>query len=97
MKRFAFATGLAVILLSRVPATAGEDKIDVKALEENLEKALKAYNADDYQKFWAEFCSQADALKTKATYDALYTNGYKKQSDSAIRPGYNKGGSPVMP
>ena len=36
-------------------ATA-EEKIDVKALEDGLDRALKAYNDDDSKKFWAEFC-----------------------------------------
>jgi hypothetical protein len=39
-KRWGLLTGLVGVLLSRVPARAGEGKIDVKALEKSLEKAL---------------------------------------------------------
>ena len=85
MKRWGLVTGLVVALLSQTSATAGE--IDVKALEKNLEKALKAYNDDDHKKFWAEFCAAADALKTKETFDALYTNGYKKLYGKLVKRG----------
>jgi hypothetical protein len=87
MKRFGFVMGLVVVLLSRASAAAADDKIDVKALEKNLEKALKAYNDDDHKKFWAEFCTAANALKTKETFDALYTNGYKKQFGKFVKRG----------
>ncbi len=87
MKRFALASGLVVVFLSGVCLAAAEDKIDVKALEETLERALKAYNADDHQKFWVEFCTAANALKTKETFDALYTNGYKKAYGKFVKLG----------
>jgi hypothetical protein len=87
MKRLAWVTGLSVLLLTRVLATAGEEKIDVKALEKSLEKALKAYNDDDHKKFWAEFATSVNALKTKETFDALYTNGYKKEHGKFVKRG----------
>jgi hypothetical protein len=87
MKRLALLAGLAAFLLSGALATAGEEKIDVKALEKSLEKALKAYNDDDHKKFWAEFSSTVNALKTKETYDALYTNGYKKEYGKFVKRG----------
>jgi hypothetical protein len=87
MKRLALVAGLMVVLLSRGSVTAGEDKIDVKDLEKTLERALKAYNDDDHKKFWAEFCSAANALKTKETFDALYTNGYKKEFGKFVKRG----------
>jgi hypothetical protein len=59
-------------------AVAGDDPIDTKALEKSVENALKAYNDDDSKKFWEDFATSVNALKTKETYDALYTNGYKK-------------------
>jgi hypothetical protein len=79
--------GLVVVLLSLASATAADDKIDVKALEKSLDKALKAYNDDDPKKFWAEFCAAADALKTRETFDALYTNGYKKTYGKFVKRG----------
>ena len=37
MKKAGLLTGLFVLLLIRVPASAGEDKIDVKDLEKSLD------------------------------------------------------------
>ena len=66
---------------------AEEEKIDVKVLEKNLDRALQAYNNDDHKKFWAEFAKTVDALKTKETYDALYTNGYKPMYGKLVKRG----------
>jgi hypothetical protein len=87
MKRLALVTGLIVVLLSRASVTAGAEKIDVKELEKAVERALKAYDDDDHKKFWAEFCTAANALKTKETFDALYTNGFKKQYGKCVKRG----------
>jgi hypothetical protein len=87
MYRLAWIMGLTVVLVGRAPATAADEKIDVKVLEANLEKALKAYNSDDSKGFWAEFCKAADPLKTKETFDALYTNGYKKLYGKLVKRG----------
>jgi hypothetical protein len=69
----------AIMVLWLLPANwlAADEKIDVKALEKTVDRALKAYNDGDSKKFWSEFASRVDALKTKETFDALYTNGYK--------------------
>jgi hypothetical protein len=66
---------------------AEEEKIDVKVLEKNLDRALQAYNNDDHKKFWAEFAKTVDALKTKETYEALYTNGYKPMYGKLLKRG----------
>ncbi len=87
MKKFALIAGVVVLSLCRFAAAADEEKIDVKALEKSLNNALKAYNDDDHKKFWAEFAKAADALKTKETYDALYTNGYKKLFGKLVKRG----------
>jgi hypothetical protein len=87
MKRWGLVTGLMVVLLGRVSAAAGADRIDVKALENSLARALKAYNDGDHKKFWAEFSSTVNALKTKETFDALYTNGYKKTYGKFVKRG----------
>jgi hypothetical protein len=86
MKTLAWVVGLAALLASRALATA-EEKIDVKALEDGLDRALKAYNEGDSKKFWAEFCKAADPLKTKETFDALYTNGYKSVYGKLLKRG----------
>jgi hypothetical protein len=87
MKSMSMFAGALLLLLSRVTVAADEDKIDLKALEKNVDNALKAYNEDDYKKFWAEFSKSVDALKTKETYDALYTNGYKKLYGKMVKRG----------
>jgi hypothetical protein len=87
MTRLAWIMGLIVVLVGRTAAPAAEEKIDVKVLEANLDKALKAYNGDDAKAFWAEFCKAAEPLKTKETFDALYTNGYKKAYGKLVKRG----------
>jgi hypothetical protein len=87
MKRLGLVTGLLALLLNRGLVMAGEDPIDVKALEKSLEKALKAYNDDDSKKFWEDFATSANALKTKEIYDALYSNGYKKMYGNFVKLG----------
>jgi hypothetical protein len=79
--------GVVVLSLCRLTIAADEEKIDIKVLEKNLDRALKAYNDDDHMKFWAEFAKAADALKTKETYDALYTNGYKPIYGKLVKRG----------
>ncbi len=87
MKKLCLVAGILVLSLSQMSVTADEEKIDVKALEKSVDNALKAYNDDDHKKFWAEFCKAADALKTKETYDALYTNGYKRMYGKLVKRG----------
>jgi hypothetical protein len=87
MRRLAFVAGLIMVLTGRASVKADGAEIDIKVLAEGLERALKAYNDDDPKKFWAEFCSAADALKTKETFAALYTNGYKKQFGKFVKCG----------
>ena len=87
MKRLVMIAGVVVLSLCRLTIAADEEKIDIKVLEKNLDRALKAYNDDDHMKFWAEFAKAADALKTKETYDALYTNGYKPIYGKLVKRG----------
>src|SRR5260221_6359100 len=87
MKRLALIAGVAAAWICPTAATAEEEKIDVKALEKSVDNALKAYNDDDYKMFWAEFSKTVDALKTKETYDALYTNGSKKMFGKLVKRG----------
>jgi hypothetical protein len=87
MKRFVMLAGVVVLSLCRPTLAAEEEKVNIKVLETNLDRALKAYNDDDHKKFWAEFAKAADALKTKETYDALYTNGYKPMYGKLVKRG----------
>jgi hypothetical protein len=87
MKKLALLAAAAMLFLSPSAGTAGEEPIDVKALEKSVDKALKAYNDDDHKSFWADFSKMADALKTKETFDALYTNGYKKMFGKLVKRG----------
>jgi hypothetical protein len=87
MKRFVLIAGFVVLSLCRLTIAADEEKVDIKVLEKNLDRALKAYNDDDHKKFWAEFSKMADALKTKETYDALYTIGYKPMYGKLVKRG----------
>jgi hypothetical protein len=77
MKKFAMIAGVVVLSLCHLTIAAEEEKFDIKVLEKNLDRALKAYNDGDSKNFWAELAKSVDALKTKETYDALYTIGYK--------------------
>jgi hypothetical protein len=79
--------GVVVCCFCSFIIAAEEEKIDIKALEKNLDRALQAYNNDDNKKFWAEFAKTVDALKTKETYDALYTNGYKPMYGKLVKRG----------
>jgi len=87
MKRLLIVVSVVVLSLNRMAGAADEEKIDVKVLEKSVDNALKAYNDDDDKKFWAEFSKDVDALKTKETYDALYTNGYKKLFGKLVKRG----------
>ena len=87
MKRLVMLAGVVVLSLCPVSIADEEGKVDVKVLEKNLDRALKAYNEDDHKKFWAEFAKSVDALKTKETYDALYTMGYKKIYGKLVKRG----------
>ena len=87
MKRFVLIAGFVVLSLCRLTIAADEEKVDIKVLEKNLDRALKAYNDDDHKKFWAEFAKTVDALKTKETYEALYTNGYKPMYGKLLKRG----------
>ena len=78
MKRFGVVSVLFVALLSWVPVTASENRIDVKELEKSLERALKALNDSDHEKFWAEYCSAANDLKTKQNFDDFRATIYNQ-------------------
>jgi hypothetical protein len=87
MKRLALVAGLLALLLNRGLVMAGEDPIDLKALEKSVDKALKAYNEGDSKAFWADFSATVNALKTKEAFDAIYTNGYKKLYGDFVKRG----------
>jgi hypothetical protein len=86
MKRMVLIAGVLGLYLGWI-ALAVADEIDLKAFEKSVDNALKAYNDDDYKKFWADFSKMADALKTKKTFEALYTNGYKKLYGNHVKRG----------
>jgi len=77
MKRFGSVLALMVVLLSWVSAAARENKVDVKELEKCLERVLKAYNDNDHEKFWAEYCSAANDIKTKKNFEDFRAGIYK--------------------
>src|SRR5262249_10858686 len=77
MIRLGMVVAILTVLLVSAPFAVADEKIDLKAFEKTVDRALKAYNDNDDKKFWAEFAKAADALKTKETFDALYTNGLK--------------------
>ncbi len=77
MKRLGMVAAVLILLFLSAARTAADEKIDLKAFEKTVDRALKAYNDDDSKKFWAEFAKIVDAIKTKETFDALYVNGYK--------------------
>jgi hypothetical protein len=73
---FGLVTGLMAALMGSLPVMVVEDKIDVKELEKCLDRALKAYNGADHEKFWAEYCSAAKDLKTKQNFDDFRASIY---------------------
>ena len=87
MKRLVMLAGVVVLSLCRPTLAAEEEKVNIKVLETNLDRALKAYNDDNHKKFWAEFAKSVEALKTKETYDALYTLGYKPMYGKLVKRG----------
>jgi hypothetical protein len=87
MKKFALVAAVIGLSLNWNVAAAAADEIDLKAFEKSVDKALKAYNAGDHKDFWAEFSKTVDALKTKETFDLLYTNGYKTTYGKLVKRG----------
>jgi hypothetical protein len=85
MKRSGLVTGLIVVLLCWVPVTASANKVDAKELEKSLDRALKAYNDADHVKFWAEYTSMANDLKTKKNFDDFRGSLYKQYGEFVKR------------
>src|SRR5215475_13357919 len=67
MKRLGLVALVVILPFVITSLVAADEKIDVKAFEKTVDRALKAYNDNDYKKFWDEFAKAADALKTKET------------------------------
>ena len=66
---------------------------DIKALEAKVDAALAAYNAGDAKKFYADFAKSMEAIATPQVFDALYTQGSKKQFGNYVSRQLIKGES----
>ena len=81
-KLFAIAILIvAALLLGRArPAIADDEKeADMKKLEAIVDNVLKAYNDEDYKKFYADYTKLLKDSLTEQFFKAVVVDGYKKK------------------
>lgn len=87
MKQLVSVLLLAALLLPLFPVIAEEapaasgygfgiDEATFKTIDAMIEKALAAYNAQDYKAFYADFAKMMAAICTDQAFDTLYKGQY---------------------
>lgn len=73
-----------LLLLLTVPAFAkdvapGITEADFKIMDAQVERAMAAYNAGNWQAFYADFAKMMAGIATEQSFKTLYVENYKKK------------------